>query len=340
MIFMFDKSMKINCSFCKKIINRSPSNIGKNNFCGKKCRESFHRDVKHCVICGSEFSVPKYLSKSYATCSNKECRKSKFVGANNPNYGKKKWIEKLCKVCNKPFKSYNGIKRSTCGSPECISKNKSGKSNPNWRGGKSIGRPERFGKRYQMWRRKIFERDGYTCQTCGYTRNFHAHHIRSWDLYPELRYEISNGITLCKKCHEKTYGLSNKLHKNKLRFCFDLDGTICENKMGNMTYSDVKPFPNAIETLRWLKDNGHTVIIYTGRHMKTCNGNEGLVWAKQGKILLDWLEKYHVPYDELYLKPHYDLAICDATHTHIDWISTKDAIETRLIKGPRGPENP
>ena len=124
-------------------------------------------------------------------------------------------------------------------------------------------------------------------------------------------------------------------------FLFDIDGVIAENKVGDLTYETVKPIPGAMETLQQLHESGHTIILHTGRHMKTCNSNVGKVIAKQGKILLDWLEKYNIPYDELYFgKPHYDLSIDDASHHHIDWETTKQAIQYRIEKGPRTPQNP
>jgi capsule biosynthesis phosphatase len=124
-------------------------------------------------------------------------------------------------------------------------------------------------------------------------------------------------------------------------FAFDLDGTICENKTGDLTYATVLPFPAAIAVLKDLKSQGHTIILHTGRHMKTCGGNQGQILAKQGKVLLDWLEKWDIPYDEIWWsKPHADLFIDDAVHKHTDWASSIEAINERIRKGPRGPENP
>ncbi len=75
--------------------------------------------------------------------------------------------------------------------------------------------------------------------------------------------------------------------------------------------------------------------------MKTCNGNVGEVLAKQGKTLLNWLDKWKIPYDELWMnKPHADLIVDDAAHKHTDWASTKQAILDRIHKGNRTPENP
>lgn len=58
---------------------------------------------------------------------------------------------------------------------------------------------------YRLWRKAVFERDNYTCVWCGQRGGrLNADHIKSWRDYPELRYAIDNGRTLCTDCHKKT----------------------------------------------------------------------------------------------------------------------------------------
>lgn len=58
---------------------------------------------------------------------------------------------------------------------------------------------------YKIWRREVFKRDEYICQICREpNQRLEADHIKSWKDFPDLRYDLSNGRTLCKNCHIKT----------------------------------------------------------------------------------------------------------------------------------------
>lgn len=89
----------------------------------------------------------------------------------------------------------------------------SGKNSVHWKGGK---RGEvsliRGSFQYKKWRLSVYVRDNFTCVTCG-DKNYkgrnksvklEADHIKPFAHYPELRFDVSNGRTLCVPCHKLT----------------------------------------------------------------------------------------------------------------------------------------
>ena len=86
-----------------------------------------------------------------------------------------------------------------------------------WRGGITKENKRSYKSlEYKLWREAVFKRDNWTCQVCGAVGVYlEADHIKAWAYYPELRYEVSNGRTLCKKCHSLT---SNYKNKGKIYF--------------------------------------------------------------------------------------------------------------------------
>jgi hypothetical protein len=81
-----------------------------------------------------------------------------------------------------------------------------GENHWNWKGGITPKNTAiRMTLEYKIWARQIKERDNYTCQICGKRGGYlHADHIKKFADYPELRFELSNGRTLCVPCHRKT----------------------------------------------------------------------------------------------------------------------------------------
>ena len=53
------------------------------------------------------------------------------------------------------------------------------------------------------WAKKVKERDGYQCKKCGSSEKLESHHIIAWKDNKDLRFDISNGITVCRSCHLK-----------------------------------------------------------------------------------------------------------------------------------------
>lgn len=69
-----------------------------------------------------------------------------------------------------------------------------------------------------IWARAVKDRDSYQCQnpTCiSRAGIMHAHHIHNYADYPELREELSNGITLCEPCHYKFHAIYGKNYTNE-----------------------------------------------------------------------------------------------------------------------------
>lgn len=91
---------------------------------------------------------------------------------------------------------------------------RSGVNHHNWKGGVSIEREQaRKSIEYRNWRQNVFNRDDFTCQACGERGGeLQADHELPWSLFPDLRYEVLNGRTLCVSCHKKT---DTYLHKVK-----------------------------------------------------------------------------------------------------------------------------
>ena len=58
---------------------------------------------------------------------------------------------------------------------------------------------------YREWRLRVLKRDKFKCQMplCNAKKNLQVHHIQKWSSASMLRYEVSNGICLCRKCHQE-----------------------------------------------------------------------------------------------------------------------------------------
>lgn len=131
-------------------------------------------------------------------------------GEKNANYWLGKHLSKVTR--SKISNSLKGIKRSKETRLK-MSKARSGRDSAFWKGGVTPKHLRiRMSIEYRLWREAVFARDNYTCQNCGIRGIYiEAHHIKAFCDYPELRFAIDNGMTLCKNCHKKTDNYKNKL---------------------------------------------------------------------------------------------------------------------------------
>ncbi|MCD7852972.1 MAG: HNH endonuclease [Oscillospiraceae bacterium] len=87
-----------------------------------------------------------------------------------------------------------------------------GENHWNWKGGVTPeNQRQRNSKEYKEWRKSVFQRDNYICQSCGEKGGtLNAHHLNPWARFPEQRFLPENGITLCKTCH-------NEIHSKRIK---------------------------------------------------------------------------------------------------------------------------
>lgn len=127
----------------------------------------------------------------------------------------------LCKACHaadnrtgKPntgrFKK--GVIPLTCWKKGNIPWNKGKKGSIPWNKDKEPTGNSRGNNRVKIWKKLIHEKDDWKCVKCGCCENLHAHHIKPWKDFEELRFDVNNGMTLCNSCHAKEEGYK-KGHK-------------------------------------------------------------------------------------------------------------------------------
>jgi 5-methylcytosine-specific restriction endonuclease McrA len=174
-------------------------------FCSIKCSRQYNRVLvkRVCPQCGKEEWLSPSIAKRQTFCSRKCHALSRYE-------------KRVCEYCEKEFMQLGSVSvKSRFCSQECWGKSK--RVDPE-ESKTLMNRRERKRKESKDWRKDVFRRDDYTCQECGIrnqkglgvTVRLEAHHIKSWKEYPELRYDINNGITLCKSCHRELHGLNKK----------------------------------------------------------------------------------------------------------------------------------
>ena len=89
------------------------------------------------------------------------------------------------------------------------------------------------------------------------------------------------------------------IHREKC-IVMDIDGSLCPIKASEESYEELQPHRKMVEKLLEYKRQGFYIILYSARNMRTYGGNIGLLNANTSKFTLDWLERHHIPYDEIH----------------------------------------
>jgi HNH endonuclease len=165
--------------------------------------------------------TPRLKHERYCKkCGLSGIRKGRFYHPECSPLNVVKGIVRVCPDCGQSKKVFPSAGKMQIRCKRCNHKRRRAENNSNWKGGIT---PEnqrfRASEEYKEWRKAVFERDGYNCVLCGqHGFTLHAHHIKPFSTHPELRVDVDNGQTLCKKCHEKTDTFLSKAKQKPKRF--------------------------------------------------------------------------------------------------------------------------
>lgn len=182
------------CQQCGKSFTAFPYQATR-RFCSSSCYWSAMKTGKRgptlevaCCVCQKQFRTWAYRLEVGALTCSRSCSKT----------AKERGEHRTCAICDTPFyASRQSIDRGQghyC-SVFCYGL---ARRRQNHEG--------RNGWQYRDWRKAVYKRDRWTCQRCGARGvELHAHHIQMWSRFPDLRFEITNGRTLCWPCHYQTH---------------------------------------------------------------------------------------------------------------------------------------
>jgi 5-methylcytosine-specific restriction endonuclease McrA len=158
--------------------------------------------TRECKQCGTPFTI--HIAQTKRPGDGRYCSRS-CARRGSPTKTKASPIVE-CVTCGKRFNKYQAEIKKNVGSkhfcsPNCWYSFNQRDNHYLWQGGQD-GRMSLDGR---LWRKKILARDRGLCRICLSPRRVEAHHILSFTTHPETRWELSNGITLCRDCHKQIH---------------------------------------------------------------------------------------------------------------------------------------
>lgn len=173
---------------------------GGGKFCSPSCAAKYHRDNMDC---------------GYVTMFK--------PGHPQLNTGRTRFTSDRLRGRKHSFDHVQKVRAALTGVPR---PNRRGENSSNWKGGiTGENKLARTSAPFLIWRKKVFENDDWTCQVCGVRGGrLHAHHIRMFSKYPKIRFDPSNGVTVCENCH--------RLADDAARLIYVLEGGYYEQRVG------------------------------------------------------------------------------------------------------------
>jgi len=206
-----------------------------NTFCDKDCESKFKsanwvgeehpswnggKVQLECEECGDA-----YFAKSSEVGKSSFCSRDCFYESNAVDEEKYECVNCGDVVQKKPYnvKGENVV----CKDRECyieyMRSIRKGDENPSW----NSGNPDNYGSNWNEKRREILERDEFSCNVCGmsrdehyseYDKDLHVHHkipIATFDEPEDANY-LTNLITSCQGCHPKLDVISRNHRERRL----------------------------------------------------------------------------------------------------------------------------
>src|SRR5690554_1425727 len=201
---------------------------GLNSICKECVYESRPKVNLICSLCNRQF---KRVKSDYNPSSRIFCGENCRIEWLKTELSRKRVERKVfeCDYCGKSFErlesQVNGKLYIFC-SRDCQYKGNSkffsGERSPNWNHEKPLEERivDRKYEEYYEWRKRVYERDSYTCVKCGDDKggNLQAHHIYNYSEHIDLRTDIDNGVTLCKNCHTEFHLMYGFTRNNRRQF--------------------------------------------------------------------------------------------------------------------------